>query len=146
MNEENYVLDACALLALFNKEEGGDKVNKLFKQAKSGEITLYMSVVNLIEVFYGIIRDEGLEKATEIQKKIDASPLEIVDTITPQIYHRASLLKGTNKMSIADAIGIATAESLDAAFVTSDHHELDAVEAKEAIDFCWIRDAPSSKK
>jgi predicted nucleic acid-binding protein len=146
MNEKNYALDACALLALFNKEEGGDKVNQLFKQAKSGEITLYMSVVNLIEFFYGIIRDEGLDKATEIQKKIDASPLKIIDTITPQIYHRASRLKGTNKMSLADAIGIATAESLDAVFVTSDHHELKAVEQHEGFNFCWIRDAPVSKK
>jgi predicted nucleic acid-binding protein len=139
MNKKNSVLDACALLALLNEEEGGDKVNELFKQAKAEKITLSMSVVNLIEVFYGLIRDEGLDRAVEILTQIDDSPLKIVDTISPTVYQRASRLKGTNKMSIADAIGIATAENLDAAFVTSDHHELNAVAAKEALNFYWFR-------
>jgi predicted nucleic acid-binding protein len=155
MNKGKFVLDACALLALLNKEKGGDKVNELFKQAKAGEITLYMSIVNLIEVFYGLIRDQGLDRAVEILKQIDNTPLKIVDTIPPPIYHEASRLKGANKMSLADAIGIATAESLNAAFVTSDHqegnlrlrfatarlrvHELDAVEKHESFSFFWFR-------
>jgi predicted nucleic acid-binding protein len=67
-------------------------------------------------------------------------PITVVRTISDDVYNEAARIKAIYKrVSIADAIGIATAESLDAAFVTSDHHELDAVDAKEAIDFYWFR-------
>jgi hypothetical protein len=47
---------------------------------------------------------------------------------------------------LADAIGIATACSLDAVFVTSDHHELDTVEEHESFNFYWIRPPSVAKK
>ena len=45
-----YLLDACALLALLNQEfgKGFEKVKDLFDRAVNDEITLYMSLVNLI--------------------------------------------------------------------------------------------------
>jgi predicted nucleic acid-binding protein len=135
----NYVLDACALLALFNGEQGDAVVDDLLIRADEDEIKLYMSIVQLIEVYYDRIRVVGSEMAAEILESILNYPITIIDNISTPVFHEASRLKAANKMSIADAIGIATAESLDAAFVTSDHHELDAVEAKEALDFYWIR-------
>jgi PIN domain nuclease of toxin-antitoxin system len=41
-----YILDACALIALINKEPGGDKVKDLLEQASAGEITVAMSTVD----------------------------------------------------------------------------------------------------
>jgi len=44
-------------------------------------------------------------------------------------------LKVFYKCSIADAISLATAIEFSGKFVTSDHHELEAVEKSEAISF-----------
>ncbi|WP_010253358.1 PIN domain-containing protein [Treponema primitia] len=61
-----YVLDACALIALLNEEEGKEKIDGLFTQAKAGKITLCISIINMLEVYYGFIGADGLERANEI--------------------------------------------------------------------------------
>jgi len=136
-----YVLDACALVALINGEEGAGAVDNLFQQAVKGEIKLYMSIINLLEVYYGFIGDIGVAKTQEILKAIDKTPLVIINTISQQAYHEAARIKGTHrKLSLADSVGIATAAELDGLFVTSDHHELEAIAGKEtALKFFWFR-------
>jgi PIN domain nuclease of toxin-antitoxin system len=73
-----YVFDACALIALLKGEEGKDKINALFQQAYTGEITLAMSTVNLLEVYYGFIRDEGLDEAARLLAPVYNTPLTII--------------------------------------------------------------------
>jgi PIN domain nuclease of toxin-antitoxin system len=137
----NYILDACAVIALINKEAGAETVDKLFHQAVKGEIKLYMSIVNLLEVNYGFIGDIGLSKTQEIMRAIGETPLEVISTISQQTYSEAARLKGTHrKLSLADAIGVATAAELDGIFVTSDHHELKVIANKEtSIKILWFR-------
>jgi PIN domain nuclease of toxin-antitoxin system len=120
-----YVLDACAFVALINKEEGAEAVDNLFQQAVKGEIKLYISIINLLEVYYGFIGNIGVVKTKEIMKVIDETPLVVISTISQQVYHETARIKGTyRKLSLADSVGIATAVELDGIFVTSDHHEL----------------------
>jgi predicted nucleic acid-binding protein len=109
----NYTLDACALIAFLNGEPGREIVADLLKKAADKEITIYMSAVNLVEVFYGYIRDLGISESQ------------------PLVISAASRFKGTYKISIADAFRLAAAAGLSATFVTSDHHELEAVENSE---------------
>jgi len=45
-----YILDACALIALFKRERGAEKVRALLDETLTGQTVLYMNVVNLIEV------------------------------------------------------------------------------------------------
>ena len=136
-----YVLDACAMIALLNGEEGADAVNNLFQQAVKGEIELYMSVINLLEVYYGFIGDIGIAKTQEIMKAVDETPLAVISTISERAYHEAARIKGTHRrLSLADSVGVATAAELDGIFVTSDHQELEAIAAKEAsLKFFWFR-------
>ena len=47
-----YVLDACALIALFKNEQGSDKVKALLEEALADQTLIYMNTVNLIEVDY----------------------------------------------------------------------------------------------
>jgi predicted nucleic acid-binding protein len=54
-------------------------------------------------------------------------------------FIEAGRLKASYKMSLADAILVAEAFILDATVVTSDHHELDAIDKKEDIEFYWVR-------
>jgi len=56
-----YILDACALIALFDDEAGADIVDDLLDRAKNNEITLTMNAANLIEVYYDRIREVGTE-------------------------------------------------------------------------------------
>jgi PIN domain nuclease of toxin-antitoxin system len=136
-----YVLDACALLAFLNKEDGWDKVKALLIETiDSGEVEIYMSIVNLLEVYYDRLRLDDNEKLGEFLTWAFASPIKIIDAVSRSELDTAARLKAVYKrISLADAIGIATAQSLAAVFVTSDHHELDIVEKKEALSFLWIR-------
>jgi len=47
----DYLLDACSLLAVFNGEPGAQKVLDLLEQTKAGTVRLYMSIVQLLEVY-----------------------------------------------------------------------------------------------
>jgi predicted nucleic acid-binding protein len=133
-----YVLDACAVIALLNEEEGNAIVDDLFRQAAAGTITLYMSIINLVEVLYGYYQDEGPEKTTEILTKMNASPVKIIDVISPAIFHDAYRLKGSYSISLADAFAGATAKTLSATLVTKDS-EFEPVEAQGEISVLWIK-------
>ena len=78
----SYVLDACAMVALINKEEGAEIVDNFFQQAAKGEIKLYISIINLLEVYYGFIGDIGVIKTQEIMTVIDETPLTVINIIS----------------------------------------------------------------
>jgi predicted nucleic acid-binding protein len=69
---------------------------------------------------------------TEILESILAYPIIITDIISRPILYEAARLKTTYSLSLLDAIGLATAISIDGVFVTSDHHELDLVDQHES--------------
>ena len=136
----NYLLDACAMLALLNNEKGADTVNSLLDNARRGEISLSMNAANLIEVYYDRIRIYGHELADTIIRGIyDTTPISIINDLTPVIVREAAYFKAKGKMSFADAILIATARCTGATVVTCDHVELEYVERQDHIPFLWIR-------
>ena len=108
-----FILDACALLTYLNDESGSDIVEDLLQKTVDGEHIIYMNIVNLIEIHYANIRNLGTDKAAEMLKSI-----------------------------LADAIGLATAIERSGHFVSSDHHELEAIAEKESIPFVWLPPHP----
>ena len=135
-----YVLDACALVALLKGENGSEEVDNLFQQTAQGDTALCMNIVNLLEVYYGFIGDIGLSETRDMINTIHSTPLAIIDTISPRVYHEAARLKGTyHRLSLADAVGVATAIERGGVFVTADHHELEVVANKETLNFFWFR-------
>jgi len=136
----NYLLDACAVLALLDEEKGADVVYGLLDSAKSGEITLSMNAANLIEVYYDRIREVGSENADNTIRNIcENYPISIIEELTPDIVREASYFKATGKMSFADTILLATARCTGATVITCDHVELEPVERQGQISFLWIR-------
>jgi len=136
----NYVLDACALIAYFDDEEGADVVEGLFEQARNDEITLTINAANLIEVYYDQIRKTSTERADVVIQDIYATfPITVIETLNPDIVREAAYLKTAGKISFADTILVATAVCTDATIVTCDHIELEPVEQQEHIPFLWIR-------
>jgi predicted nucleic acid-binding protein len=137
---QNYLLDACALLALYDNEEGANVVRGLFDSAERGEVTMSMNAANLIEVYYDRVRECGSEAAdTIIQGIYENSPIAIIREMSPAIVREAAYFKATGKMSFADAILAATARCTGVTVVTCDHVELEPVEQQGQIPFLWIR-------
>ena len=121
----NYLLDACAVLAFLNDEEGAEAVNELFGRSKKMEITLTMNAANLIEVYYDCIRVAGAENAdTTIREIYNHFPISIIQTFTPDIVREAAHLKARGKMSFADTILVATAHCTGARSKVKNSREL----------------------
>ena len=136
----DYLLDACALIALFNDEDGAVVVSDLLDRAKLGEITVSINAANLIEVYYDRIRVIGSAKADAIIREMqDTFPLSIIETIDFNIVREAACLKALGKMSFADTILVATAICTGATIVSCDHVELGPIERQGNVPFLWIR-------
>jgi predicted nucleic acid-binding protein len=138
----NYVLDACALIALLDEEEGADIVQDIITKAIDGDVTLYMSIINYTEVYYDRLKIGGPEKAKLFVDNLFCLPITIVDGISRVVSHEASRLKIAHHISLADSVGLATALELSAQFVTSDHSELEPIEQYELVSFLWLPARP----
>jgi predicted nucleic acid-binding protein len=136
------VLDACALIAWLKNEPGADVVDGLLDRAEEGEIDLFISIVNLVEVYYGFMKDLGEDRAREIMQIVQETAVKVIDTTDGAVFEEVARLKSTLKgFSLADAFGLATASVYDASFVTCDHHELEKFQGKVKTPFLWIRPA-----
>ena len=136
---EAYVLDACSLIAFLNDEEGADRVENLLKNAKERNVELFMNKLNVLEVYYGIYRDDGEGAADEILSKILELPVEIIDDLSDAVLKESGRLKGSYRISLADSIALGEAKVRNAQVVTADHHEFDLLEEKGEGNFFWIR-------
>ena len=137
--KENYILDACALIAYFKKEAGFEAMLRFFDQAGDGEISLSMHKLNLLEVYYGFYRDDGKENAENVLSDSLSLPITFIDDLGPPLFREAGRLKATYDISFADSIALSLASVRGESLITADHHEFDALEHKETIRFSWIR-------
>ncbi len=136
---KRYVLDACALIALFQKEDGAEIVENILIEAMNGSCSVSIHRLNLLEVYYGYLRADGEAVADKHLAAVEASCINIVDNISADLMKRAGKLKSAYRVSLADSVAVAQTEALDATLITSDHHELDAVENGDVVKFLWIR-------
>ena len=134
-----YILDACALIALLQEEEGADKVAAVINAAHKGEAVVEMNKVNLLEVYYDAYRSRGKVQADMMISEFKKRPIIIKPEITDNIFEEAGRLKASYKISLADAIALAEASISGGKLLTADHHEFDIIEQQEKIKFEWIR-------
>ncbi|QUL99158.1 MAG: type II toxin-antitoxin system VapC family toxin [Candidatus Fermentithermobacillus carboniphilus] len=115
--EEKYVLDAHSLLAFLEAEKGGEKVKDLLESSGN---RVYISAVNLGEVYYIVLRERGKDAAelmlTEFRQ---AARISVVDA-TWERAREAGRLKGCGGISYADCFAAALAEEKGAWLVTGD--------------------------
>jgi len=134
-----FVFDACSFIALIGNEEGADNVESILERSGKNECLVFIHKINLLEVYYGIYREENKLKADKEIGKIRKLPVTIIDKIDDKVFKEAGRLKATYKISIADSIALAETKTRKAKIVTSDHHEFDEIEQNDNIDFYWIR-------
>lgn len=135
---EFFVLDACALVALLNHENGAEMVVAAYKKAENGEAQIIMNRINLLEVYYGFYHEKGKEYAEKVMDGIAQSIVSISE-FDKEIFPVAGRLKASYKISLADSIALAQAIVTGGKLLTADHHEFDMIEGKEPIRFHWIR-------
>ncbi|MFH0975758.1 MAG: type II toxin-antitoxin system VapC family toxin [Spirochaetota bacterium] len=136
---ETYVFDACSLIAFFEGEPGSDKVRDIIIKANRGNCIIYINKINLLEIYYGFLRDDGRETAEKAFSDVLSLPVSIVDILGDDLIKEAGRIKAVYKVSLADSIAIAEAKIRKARLVSSDHHELDIIDKKGEVDFLWIR-------
>ena len=134
-----HVLDACALIAFFNDENGSDVVENLLVRAENNEIDLVIHIINVLEIFYGVLRDDGEKIAREVIDRISELTITVIHEISEQVFFEAGRLKAQYRISLADAIAVSEANVRKALIVTADHHEFDYLEKQNEIKPLWIR-------
>ena len=135
----HYVLDACAVIAFINDEEGAEIIEKILVGAVKKENKVIINKINLLEIYYNFAREYNSETLKEAYYRIISLPMEINDLLNDDLFYEAARLKATYRISLADSIALAEASIRKAELLTSDHHEFDIVEANEKIRFRWFR-------
>jgi predicted nucleic acid-binding protein len=116
------VLDAHALMVLFNDEPGAEEIEKILIKAESGSSQLLMSVVNWGEIYYSILRGASQEMADAKAHEIAGMQIELVpvDADDLELVRQAAAFKATWNMSYADCFAAALAKIKNAEVVTGD--------------------------
>ena len=116
-----YVLDANAAIRYFKPEPndaGAEKIDSLIEDAKSGRSKIWMSAVNLGEVFYTLLRwlrdDEALKYIDILQQSAIIHAPDVGHTI------RAARLKHGYKLGYADSFAATLAIEKGATLVSAD--------------------------
>lgn len=114
------VLDAWAVLALLQGEEpAAGQVKNLLEQAQAGQVELFISIINLGEIFYRIGKRQGKDQAFQTLDQIQPLALKVVSATDERVL-AAAALKIQHPISHADAFAAATALELEAILVTGD--------------------------
>lgn len=130
------VFDAGALIALAKLEPGALVVRQLLR-AHSGSCSIH--AVNLLEIHYGFARDKDVAYAERLLQLIDRAGVETRYDLDPALLRDASFIKTSHKLALADTFGITLARRLNAPLISTDRHELDAVNAAGTCQVLFIR-------
>ncbi len=115
-----YVLDANAAIRYFmpGKTGGSEKVEQLIEDAKNGRVKIWMSVVNLGEVFYILLRSLKDDSALQYIHTLQRAVLIHEPDTNHTIY--AARLKHGYKLGYADSFAASLALEKNATLVSAD--------------------------
>lgn len=114
-----YVLDTWAVIAYLEDEPSGEQVEDLIATAHEEEIPIYMSVVNVGEVWYTIAREVSEEEANFSVKSLRDLRIQFEDA-NWEITQEAARFKSLYKISYADCFAAALAKLKRAELITGD--------------------------
>ena len=115
-----YVLDANALIGLFEDREGSaPRVRRLLEEAFRRDVPLFLSAVNWGEVFYIAWRRHGQENAYEAEAKLRQLPVLVIPADQERAT-RAAALKQKHNLGYADSFAAELAIEQKAWLVTAD--------------------------
>ena len=131
---DRYVLDAFALLALVGDEAGGEEVAAILQEASA---ELFISAINLGEVYYILRRRRGQGAARELESRAFRQPnLRVVEPMWDRVRAAAGI-KAVGGMSFADAFAAALAQELSAVLLTGDP-EFEPLARSGTLQVAWL--------
>jgi len=134
MNPDIIVFDAYAILALLENEPGSEIVSEtLHKKTK-----IFISTINLGEIYYIIMRRDGEKKAEEVVQTIFIDDSFTLVEASWDKIKKAALIKSKGGLSFADAFAISLAKELQAPLVTGDP-EIKNNAPKYGVKIIWIQ-------
>ncbi|MBS1833511.1 MAG: type II toxin-antitoxin system VapC family toxin [Acidobacteria bacterium] len=114
------VFDSWAVIAWLLKEPAGPSVAATLRRAATSEdCQIFMSWVNVGEVYYMVSRKRNRRAAEKSLDYLLNSPIQIVQP-GPQDFIDAARLKATRRVSYADAFAAVLAQDRGATVVTGD--------------------------
>jgi uncharacterized protein len=117
---KGYVLDTWAVIAYLEDEPSGAQVEELIATAHEEQIPIYMSVVNVGEVWYTLAREVSEEEANAGVKILSDLRIQF-ENADWELTQEAARFKSQIKMSYADAFAAALAKIKKADLVTGDN-------------------------
>jgi uncharacterized protein len=128
-----FLLDSWALLSFLNLEEpAASRVGEVLKAATNGDVQLFMSLINLGEVYYGTGRKHGRHAAENVLSYIEDLPIRFHPVSKRHVF-AAAQFKMNYRIAYADAFAAAAAVELDAVLLTGDP-ELFALDGEIKIE------------
>jgi len=133
---KSYIFDSYAVLSYLQDEPCAEEVFSLLRQAQDKKIKLYMTWINVGEVYYRVWREYGKMEAERVLDVLSAWPLEIL-VADSELTIAAAAVKAQNKLAYADAFVIAAAIQKQADLVTGDP-EIKMASQKLSFNLYWI--------
>ncbi|NVM57047.1 MAG: type II toxin-antitoxin system VapC family toxin [Desulfobacterales bacterium] len=128
------MFDSFALLKLFQKEQGYEKVLSLLEYVEKKKLVKYLNAINLGEIIYTTKRAFGDQKKVEALANVERLKFTILP-VTNALIFEAAEYKAEYSISYADCFTVASALQHDAIVVTGDP-EFKKVEHLLEID--WV--------
>lgn len=129
MNDRAYLLDTSAIFAFTDNERGADSVEDLLARAKKKEISLHMSKMTAMEIYYVSLQEGDEKEAHDRLLLVRSLPL-VELPLDEDLVLPAARFKARWKMSVADAWIAATALAHNLTLV---HKDPDFERLKEGV-------------
>lgn len=135
-----YVLDSFALIAWLRDEPGADTVQTLLEKADENRAQIYVSWLNIAEVYY-VTKRRSIEAdsrlaADKVVEIIEGLPIQI-ESISKTEAVAAARLKADHAISLADAFAAALAKTYSAHVVTGDP-EFESLDRRTEVPILWL--------
>jgi uncharacterized protein len=129
------IFDSFALLCLFHKEPGWEKVKALLSDlSQKGEKALF-SRINWGEFYYILLRRAGRDKTQEALALLEQLPIDIL-SVDDLLVREAAEIKAKHPIDYADAFCTALAQRMNGRILTGDP-EFKTVEQLVAVE--WLK-------
>ena len=129
-----FLFDSYALLTIFQREKGHEKVSRLLEEIQKEGQTKFLNIINLGEIIYITKREFGDQKKMEVLINIERLRFTLLPVRNSLVFEAAEY-KARFPISYADCFALASAIENKATIVTGDP-EFKKVEA--LVDIFWI--------
>jgi predicted nucleic acid-binding protein len=131
---DSKVVDAWALIVWLLDQPAAPAIDSLLQEADAGNLHLFMSWMNVGEVFYIISKRHGPALAADFLDRLPSLPIRLVLPDEDAILSAAAI-KAAHPLSYSDAFAISLAQSEKASVITGD----DEIRRCGLVPVDWLR-------